>query len=101
MSDDSTLKIIPPADLIELAAAVEVTRIIALYAISIATANVQATQQELMRDLKNSIIGVFKKADVLLPPEDANRYRAYGEASTEELFGRVEIGDQPLNPLSS
>jgi hypothetical protein len=94
-------KIKPPADLIEMAAALEVAKSIAFHALVTAVANCSGITSEVANGLKTNALVVLANAELDMSSDDAKRYRAYAEATIEELFGRLHTDEGPLNPKAS
>ena len=102
------MKIRPPADPVELAAALEATKLVAFLALSVAMATIARLKEddeeairEHMNGLKQRFIRDFKEASVELSPEAAAKFRDYGEATIEAMFSRLTVGSDPMNPMSS
>lgn len=94
-------RIEPPKDLVEAAAAIEVAKSVAFCALSFAMLEVLNSDQFAMHTLKEQMLAQFKRAEVNLPNEEKQRYQSYAEATVEELFGRLTVNKNPLNPKSS
>jgi hypothetical protein len=89
-------KIKPPADLVEMAAALEVTKTFAFLALVMSVESVSGAAA-----FRANALAMIAGAEIDMPPEDASKYRAYAEVTVEELFGRLSTEAGPLNPKSS
>lgn len=94
-------KITPPHDLAEAVAALEATKLIAFAAFTIAIQSLRGHPTENARKIREDFLALIRTSEVTLPPEEAERFRSYAEATIEELFGRLLVNDSPVNPKSS
>jgi hypothetical protein len=95
-------KIKLPADPIEMAASIEVAKIISIRALTIASAALADTNfVNFVSEVKGNALAVIANADLEMSPEDAKRFRAYAETAVEELFALFRVEGGSINKLSS
>lgn len=100
----SEIRINPSTDPIELAASLEVVKTLAFHILTLAILAVGTPIPAVPAGLastKGMLLARIKNAKIGLSDEEETKYRAYAEATIEELFGRLAIDGNPINPLSS
>lgn len=100
MSDQKGRTIHPPADMVEVAAAIEASKTLAFYSLTFVLTGQGSVDHPIVRAIRDNVVRQIKNADVKLPAEDAARFKAYAEATIEELFGRMKIDGNDVNPKS-
>jgi hypothetical protein len=116
-------RIVLPADHVELAAALEVTKLVAFTALghvfalrsekeatenaeggedaAVTTARAERLMRGMMENFRRALSPLLVQANVELPPEDADRYRRYAEGVMEELSGLLTVGGDPMKKFAS
>ena len=95
------LHLTPTTELAELAASCDVSKTIALYALTVAFSATGGAPPEVFEGMKQHLLATFRNATVNLPEAEAVKYRSYAEATIEELFSRLNVNGTPMRPLQS